>query len=120
MLYTQCRYCARIGPLMCSGTMFPHPTMPLVTTAYGSTCPGCYGVMQLFTCTGCGTPQFLMKLGGSAPAFGAAAGNYAPVVQAKQGASQSMLKELFRAGAKTFMSEAGTDLARSLFGGQSS
>jgi hypothetical protein len=94
--------------------MFPHPTLPLVATGYGSACPGCGGIMQSFVCTGCGMPQYLMKLGSSSPATG----NYAPVVQAKQGASHSMVKELFKVTVKSFASEAGTDLARSMFGGQ--
>lgn len=118
MLYTQCSVCRAIGPLMCAGTMFPHVPLPTVRTPYGATCPGCSSVMTGFLCPCCLTAQYLLVPGVPAPTPAPRGGSqaYAPVVQAGQGASTSMLKSVFKEATTSFAHEFGAVLAQAAFG----
>jgi len=120
VLYTRCAFCSAIGPLMCAGTLFPHQPLAAVQTPYGAVCPGCGSVMTGFLCPHCMTQQYLLLSGASAPAMPGANQAYAPVVQAKQGASRSKLMQLFEDIATPVARELGKAVAQAAFGQQNS
>jgi hypothetical protein len=120
VLYTQCAFCSSIGPLMCAGTLMPHMPVATVRTPYGAVCPGCGSVMTGFLCPHCMTQQYLLLPGASAPAMPGANQAYAPVVQAKQGASKSKLMRLFEEIAIPVAKEIGKAGAQAAFGQQPS
>ena len=121
MLYTRCAFCSSVGPLMCGGTLFPHVPLATVTTSYGAACPGCGNVMTGFVCMRCMSPQNLLIPGASAPVPVVSRANqaYAPVVQAKKGASDSKLKRLSEECAGPVAREFGSAFAQAAFGQQS-
>lgn len=122
VLYTQCAFCSAIGPLMCAGTLMPHMPLATVRTPYGAVCPGCGSVMTGFLCPHCMRQQYLLLPGAPAPAPAMPGANqaYAPVVQAKQGASKSKLMRLFEEIATPVAKELGKAAVQAAFGQQPS
>jgi hypothetical protein len=122
VLYTRCAFCSAIGPLMCAGTLIPHMPLATVRTPHGAVCPGCGSVMTGFLCPHCMRQQYLLLSGASAPTPAMPGANqaYAPVVQAKQGASRSKLMRLFEEIATPVAHELGKVMAQAAFGQQPS
>jgi hypothetical protein len=116
VLYARCAFCGAIVPLYCSGRFMPHMPVPVVATPMGATCSTCGVLPPVFTCGFCWGQQLLYLPGASAaPQMGQ---NYAAVVQAQPGASDSALKGLFKEFGKGVGGELVKGLTQAMSGQQ--
>ena len=118
-LYVQRSACSSIGPLICSGTMWPHMPTPAVQTPFGAGCPACSSVGTGFTCPRCMTAQLFLMPGTQPSALYGREQPYAPVVKASPNASESKLKSLFEA-LTPLAREFGSAFGQAAFGQNSS
>jgi len=120
VLYARCGFCGGIAPLWCAGRFMPHVPAYVEATPMGAACPMCGVLPPVFTCMVCGNGQFLFLPGAPmpAPSFPGASQNFAPVIQAQPGASESVLTKAFGEFATKFAGVLGTQAAGAMFGQQ--
>jgi len=111
MLFVGCNCCGQVGPLWCGGTFMPHMPMAIFQSPYGFACPFCGIKQPVFTCMACGTTQMMYQQGQQInPVLMRQMGvrQIAPVVQAQENASPSLLQGLMKEMLTSFAKSAGS------------